>query len=112
MLTAEGLQRNVAAYREGSMSLEQFENWFEEASSDVYGISELRDLCFDIDAALAGYHYDHIGEDALRQELAKALRPVANVWSEAEGIEVSKGASLRYRASSAMKPQGASLQSA
>ena len=77
MLSREELQENVSAYRDARMSLEEFENWFEDASSDVYGIPELRDLCAPVDAALAEYHFDRIGEDKLRDELGLAIFPFA-----------------------------------
>ena len=77
MLTLDELSQNVAAYQQQRMSLEDFENWFEDNSSGAYEVPGLREACTAVDAALSEYYYDHIGEDALKAELANAVRPFA-----------------------------------
>jgi hypothetical protein len=95
MLTVDELLHNVAAYQNRSMSFEEFENWFEDNSIDSSDANELRAA---IDAVFAEYHYDYIGEDAFRKELAAAIRPFASpaaVLTSALVFGKSSGASTR-----------------
>lgn len=75
MLTLDELSQAVAAYRSGWMSLEDFENWFEDNSSGAYAIPELSEACASVDAAFSQYYFDHTEESALKMELANAVRP-------------------------------------
>ena len=75
MLTLDELSQAVAAYRSGRMSLEEFENWFEDNSSGAYAVPELSEACSSVDAAFSQYYFDHIEENALKMELANAFRP-------------------------------------
>ena len=73
MFTVDDIVRHARQYQLGRMSLEEFENWFEDNSLDVYDSPELNAVRAAVDGALAAYHYDYIGEDALRLELANAI---------------------------------------
>jgi hypothetical protein len=75
MLTVEELAQHISAYKQGYVSFEEFENWFEDNSSGSYASSELRDPCAAVSAAISEYYFDQIGEDALREELANAIAP-------------------------------------
>jgi hypothetical protein len=75
MLTLDELSQAVAAHRSGRMSLEEFENWFEDNSSGAYAVPELSEACASVDTAFSQYYFDHIEENALKMELANAVRP-------------------------------------
>jgi hypothetical protein len=79
MLTLQDLSKNVAAYRDDRMALADFADWFEDNSSGAYEIADLREACIAVDAAFSEYYFDHIGEAALKLELANAVRPFARV---------------------------------
>jgi hypothetical protein len=92
MITVDELLQKAHEYQRKRMSLEQFEDWFESASTDAYDVPELRELCVAVDGALAGYHYDYIGETSFRQELAAALRPFACAAPTPPSSKVSSNA--------------------
>jgi hypothetical protein len=79
MFTAEELADHVAAYCSERISLKQFEDWFEANSAGAYDVPDLLEKCAAIDAAFSQYYFDHIGESALREELANAIRPFAEI---------------------------------
>lgn len=84
MLTVDELRQKAEAYayqRDG-MSLKDFEEWFEDNSIDADDNAELNELRIAIDAAFAEYHFDRIGEVALREELVAAIRPFAQRWEK------------------------------
>jgi hypothetical protein len=67
------------------MSLADFADWFEDGSSAAYDNADLREAWIAVDAAFSAYHYDNIGENALKAELENAIRPFANIsleWNE------------------------------
>src|SRR5437762_8359409 len=75
MLTVDELRQKAEAYayqRDG-MLLKDFEQWFEDNSIDADDNAEVKELRIAIDAAFAGYHFDRIGEAALREELVAAI---------------------------------------
>jgi len=75
MLTVDELLRKVEAYRRNRLSLKDFEEWFEDNSTESDEAPELRELRIAVDGAFAQYHFDHVGEVAFREELATAVRP-------------------------------------
>jgi hypothetical protein len=77
MFTLEELSRQIAACNNGSLSIQQFVDWFEGNCAGAYEIESLRDATVAVDAALSEYHYDEIDEDLLKKELAVAVRPFA-----------------------------------
>jgi hypothetical protein len=77
MLTADELLRKAEDYRQMRISLEEFEDWFEDNSAEAYEDSDLKELWAAVDGALAEYHYDYIGEAAFREELEAAVHPFA-----------------------------------
>lgn len=86
MLTVDELLHKSEAYQRNRMSLKEFEEWFEDNSIDTDGASEVNELRAAIDSALAEYHYDHIGEDIFRKELAAAILP----FEESQTVVSSK----------------------
>jgi hypothetical protein len=78
MLAIADLDRAIEAYRKGKLSLDQFEDWFEDASRTMFGEStEVREALLSIEFALSGHRFDGILEEGLKQELANAVRPLA-----------------------------------
>jgi hypothetical protein len=75
MLKANDLSKQIAAYGQGSIALDQFEDWFRDESRGAYLDAPLWDLCTSVEAILSGYSPRYSTEDALRQELAAAIRP-------------------------------------
>jgi hypothetical protein len=76
MLAINELSERIDAYASGRISLGELEEWFEENSCGAdYDDAGLRAACAAVDAALAGYHFDHVGEDELKRDNGRALRP-------------------------------------
>ena len=67
------LIQHVQQYLDNRITLRDFETWFEDNMQEDYGNPQDNTLRRAIDAALAEYHFDHIGQMALRQQLAAAL---------------------------------------
>jgi hypothetical protein len=89
------LSKAVEEYQRGGMSLEAFEQWFEENSAMEFADPESNRVRAAVDAALAEYHFDHIEEPAFRRELAAAVRPFAR--SEPVATLVSTGVYFQAR---------------
>lgn len=75
MFTIDELSKKIADYRDGQISFRIFQDWFEDNSAGAYAVGNLRNAYAGIEAALAEYYYDGIGEDGLKQVLANAVRP-------------------------------------
>jgi hypothetical protein len=75
MFAIDELLMAVEDYQQERMSLEAFEQWFEENSAMEFAEAEVNRMRAAVDAALGEYHFDHIGEQAFRKELANAVRP-------------------------------------
>jgi hypothetical protein len=75
MFTVDELSHKIAEYKLGRMSLQGFQNWFEDNSDGAYAVPDLREAYAAIEAALSEYYLDDIGQEALKLELAKAIRP-------------------------------------
>jgi hypothetical protein len=74
MLSVSELSRQISRYRDGEISIGDFEEWFEDATpASAYDNPALRPSCVAVDSALSQYHFDHIGEDVLKMELATAV---------------------------------------
>jgi hypothetical protein len=84
MLSLKELQRRVDAYKDARTSHVEFRDWFEANSYDAYEDEVLRPICVAIDTAFSEYLFDNIGEDVLKQELAKAVHPLASEFSDIE----------------------------
>jgi hypothetical protein len=76
MFTLEELSRQTAACNNGSLSIQQFVDWFEGNCAGAYETESLRDATVAVDAALSEYHYDEIDEEVLKKQLAVAVCPV------------------------------------
>src|SRR2546423_15453068 len=78
MLKPEDISQAVDAYRSHQSSLDQFAEWLECVSRHKFAEApQILEMIQAIDAAYSEYYYSQIGEDALRQELANAIRPFA-----------------------------------
>ena len=75
--------QQIESYRRGTISIQEFEDWFEENCSAAYYDPSLKRICVAIDAAFSQYHFDHSGEAELMEQLANAIRPYSGLWSEA-----------------------------
>jgi hypothetical protein len=75
MFSLDELLQQVEAYQYKRLSLKDLERWFEDNFDDVDASEDSRKLRLAIDAALAEYHFDHVGENIVREELAEAIRP-------------------------------------
>jgi hypothetical protein len=76
MIKPADLSEQIEAYRRGGVSLAKFQEWFEDVSTGAaYDDPDTRAICATVDAAFSAYHFDHIGEDAMKAELAGAIRP-------------------------------------
>ena len=73
MFTIEELLKSADEYQRECMSLEAFERWFEDHTAIEFADEESDRIRAAVDAALAEYHFDHIGEKAFRLELANVL---------------------------------------
>jgi len=85
-MTLDDLSRAVAAYRDGNMSLDAFEDWFRTNSRGMFGENEeVLEACLAVEAAFSSLRYD--GDLAqFRKELGSAIRPLATsadslVWN-------------------------------
>jgi hypothetical protein len=74
MPTADEFVRKAQDYTGERASLQQFADWIEENAA-AYDDPSVRSVYAAIEGALACYYFDHIGQVALRQEMAKAIRP-------------------------------------
>ena len=76
MFTVDELLQKVEEYRGNRMSLRDLDRWFEDnIDGDPHADAAAEQLRLAVDAALAAYHFDHIGEASFREELAEAIRP-------------------------------------
>lgn len=55
------------------MSLDQFDNWFEDNTLDAHTDAQVCEVYEAFEAALARYYFDGTGETALKTELARAV---------------------------------------
>ena len=78
MLTRDELVQHIAAYQSGQISFADFENWFEDSSCGAYSVQGVADLCAAVDLAISQYYFEHVGEDALKLELAAAIASFAH----------------------------------
>ena len=86
MLTLDELARYITRYSVGSASFEELEDWFEGNSAAAYADPDLSGAWADVDAVLSEYHFDGIGDDALRARLAAVVsshKPVVHVAAAA-----------------------------
>jgi hypothetical protein len=107
MFSMDKLLNVVEDYQQERMSLEAFEQWFEEISAVEFAEAGVNRMRAAVDAALGEYHFDHIGEQAFREELATAVRPFA-LWVErpAPYIFLVKGRSAQAEHSSKTESSG------
>lgn len=73
MFTNEQLERHVKDYVFGKLAFDEFEDWFELNSGDAYAFPGLLAVYKEVDAALSEYHFDSIGEAALRSRLLRLV---------------------------------------
>lgn len=73
MFTLQELGVQVRAYSDGSLSIVEFQDWFESVCFDAYDDAELRPICAAIDTALSEHHFDDVGEDDLKKTLEAAI---------------------------------------
>jgi hypothetical protein len=106
MLSIADLSQAIAAYNDGNVSLDQFADWFHQASRAKFGYSApVRSLCLEIDLAFSRLDYDGINEDEFRRELANTILPFA------EHTSLEKLPAIYFRSSDAMPPQSATSAS-
>jgi hypothetical protein len=75
MFTIEQVSQKFAEFQEERISLEEFENWFEDNSNGAYADPAVSRVFAAVESAFSQYYFDHIGENAMRVELAKAIHP-------------------------------------
>ena len=75
MFTIEELSQKIADYRNGLISFEHLENWFECSSHGAYADADVKQAYAAVDAAFSQYHFDRTGEEVLKEELANAILP-------------------------------------
>ncbi len=71
------VRAQVARYLSGDVSLAEFQAWFVPRSWDLPGVGEepAKDLCQEIELALAEYTSGHRTEGELRRLLGDLVRP-------------------------------------
>ncbi len=76
MFTLNELRQRAEAYvNDARASRSEFYDWFEANSFDVYEDPVLLESCVAIDTAFSEFFFDGIDEEALKVELANAVRP-------------------------------------
>lgn len=75
MLTLAELSKQIAAFRGGQISLDDFEDWFRTNSRGAYSIPDVSEAAASVEAAFSKYYFQSIGEQQLSRELANAIRP-------------------------------------
>lgn len=75
MFTVDEMLKAVDEYQRERMSLEAFERWFEDNSAMEFADEQSDRIRAAVDAALAELHFDRIGEQIFRRELANSIRP-------------------------------------
>ena len=75
MVTVNELLNRIDDYENQRISFREFEDWYEDNFYDVHEVPFLKDVAAAVEGAFAQYHYDLVGEDVFRQELANAVGP-------------------------------------
>jgi len=72
------LSQAVAAYRSGSLSLDEFEERFRTKSRRMFADGpEVVEICAAIEAALSRFHFEGLDQDGLKADLEKIEIPFA-----------------------------------
>jgi hypothetical protein len=79
MLNLNELAQQYFACQSGSMSRDDFEDWFRTNARGSYRSADrrVREVYGAVEAAFSRYHFEGISEQELLQELANAIRPFA-----------------------------------
>jgi hypothetical protein len=79
MFSANELANKISAYASGDVSLNEFEDWFREASENVHlqGDSALEDFVFAVEALFSERYFDGLSKRNLRTELQEVARRFA-----------------------------------
>ncbi len=81
MLTRSDLEQAIEAYSSNTVSLDQFADWYDNASRGKFGASkDVLSLCLEIDLALSNLQFEGISEGQFREELATVVRPFAPAY--------------------------------
>jgi hypothetical protein len=76
MPSMEELANSVENYRNGSLSLDDFEDWFRDSSRGMFGESDgVREACLLIESAFSHVRFEDASEEVFRGELAEAIHP-------------------------------------
>lgn len=76
MFTAHELSQQIAAYRDGRISRDSFEDWFRTNSRGAYRANpSLSEAAASVEAAFSQYRFQGMDEQSLLNELANAIRP-------------------------------------
>lgn len=72
MLSLSDLSQAISAYRNGSVSIDNFEDWFRTASRGMFGDSkEVLNVCLAIEAAFSELRYSGMSNSEFGAALAK-----------------------------------------
>jgi hypothetical protein len=122
MLTLNSLSLHIEEYRNGGISLDDFEDWFRDNSRGAYRVPEVSEACASVEAAFSRYYFQGVGEDALRMELANTIRPFASlevrpleepvILTASAALEISQLIDAALAAQSKGKATGVSSQQA
>ena len=75
MLLLSDLSQAISAYRKGSVSVGEFEDWFRTASRGMFGDSkEVLDVCLAIEAAFSELEHGEMSNSEFGVELANTIR--------------------------------------
>jgi predicted metalloprotease with PDZ domain len=94
MLSLIDLSEQVAACRDGRLSLDDFEDWFRTHSKGSYAHSEVTAAAAAIEAAFSKQLFQEMNDEDLREELALALRPGALSAQKTAPQKIPTGFSL------------------
>ena len=76
MLSLAQISQAIEVYRLGSASLEEFSDWFEAASTDMFRENpDVLDALLKIDMAFSVLNYDGGSDVEFRKQLETAIRP-------------------------------------
>jgi hypothetical protein len=91
MFSIEELLQKIADCQSGRISVEQFDNWFEDQSVGAYADPEFAEVYASVDAALGRYYFDGAREEEVRADLWDAVRPFLETRVYARSCRVSYG---------------------
>ncbi len=89
MLSLAELSQAIDAYRSGSVSLSQFEDWFQAASRSMFGEpKEVLDACVAVEMAFSELRDGGMSRADFDKELAAAIAPFSPKAAKPEQVRV------------------------